>query len=100
VIGLDKNTLILAGVGAAVLGVLVLMAKKPGQGFVQSVGSTVGSAVVDLTDGVVSGVAETIGDKIGVPRTDKTACQLALEQGRTWDASFACPAGTFIGSFF
>lgn len=69
-------------------------------GFFQTVGSGVGNAAVDVADGIVSGVALNLGDRIGLPRTDKTACELALEDGRTWDASFACPASTFIKSFF
>lgn len=40
------------------------------------------------------------GELLGIPRTDETECEKALREGRTWDASFACPAGTFIGSIF
>ncbi|MBV6324359.1 hypothetical protein [Duganella violaceipulchra] len=40
------------------------------------------------------------GDLLGIPRTNETECEKALREGRTWDASFACPAGTFIGSVF
>lgn len=66
-------------------------------GFLQDLGEDIGGAAVDLVDGVVSGAAKNIGDIVGVPRTSKTECQLAMEQGRTWDASFACSAGTFLG---
>lgn len=59
-------------------------------------GAAVGSGVVNAGAGVVLG----IGDAVGIPRTDMTECQRALAEGRRWDASFACPAGTFIGSFF
>lgn len=45
-------------------------------------------------------VVNTVGDAIGLPRTNETECQKALREGRTWDASFACPAGTFLKSFF
>jgi hypothetical protein len=40
------------------------------------------------------------GDILGIPRTNETECEKALREGRTLDASFACPAGTFIGSIF
>lgn len=30
------------------------------------------------------------------PRTNETECDRALREGRTWDASFACPAARFI----
>lgn len=59
-------------------------------------GAAVGSGVVNAGAGVVLG----IGDAIGIPRTNLTECDKALLEGRTWDASFACPAGRFIGSFF
>lgn len=42
----------------------------------------------------------TIGDTIGVPRTNETECQKAQREGRTWDASFACPAGSFLSYVF
>lgn len=45
-----------------------------------------------------SGVVLGIGDALGVPRTDMTECERAIAEGRTLDASFACPAGTFVGS--
>lgn len=75
-------------------------AKGGSGGFYQTIGEGAGGAVVDLVDGAVAGVAYGVGDKLGVPRTEKTACQKALDEGRTLDASFACPAGTFIKSFF
>ena len=37
-----------------------------------------------------------VGDIIGVPRTDADECDKAMREGRTWDASFACPASTFL----
>jgi len=69
----------------------------PSTGFFQDVGTEAGEAVVDLVDGVVSGGALAIGDKIGIPRTDMTKCQIAIAEGRTWDASFDCPASDFLG---
>ena len=48
--------------------------------------------VGDAATGAVLGV----GDVLGVPRTDETECQAAMREGRSWDASFACPAGTYL----
>lgn len=48
--------------------------------------------VVDAASGVVIGA----GKAVGIPETDETECEKALREGRTWDASFACPAGTFL----
>ena len=59
-------------------------------------GQAVGGAVVDLADGIVSGVVVTVGEKVGIPATNQTECQKAKAEGRTWDASFACPAGDFL----
>lgn len=89
---IDARTL---GVGIGVaLGVallVVLVLKNAGK-----IGETVAKGVVDAGAGAVLGV----GDALGVPRTDATECERAIAEGRTWDASFACPAGTFLGSLF
>lgn len=94
------NKLLIVGAGLlAVLGIMYV--KKKGIGTVAAdVGAAVGGAVVDAVDGAVTGGVLAIGDKIGVPRTDETECQKALREGRTWDASFACDAGTFIKSWW
>ena len=55
-------------------------------------GAAVGSGVVNAGAGVVLGV----GDAVGLPRTDMDACQRAMAEGRTWDASFVCPAPVFL----
>jgi hypothetical protein len=89
--GEQKFMLIGAGVAALVL--LVLVKKK---GAAADAGAAVGAAAVDLAGGAVAGVAEGIGDQIGVPRTDMTECERAKAEGRKLDASFACPAGDFI----
>jgi hypothetical protein len=84
--------IIAAGAG---LGLLLPMLRNP-----QGAGFAIGSAAVDLVDGVVSGTVLTVGDAVGVPRTDETECQRAKREGRTWDASFACPAGDFLSYVF
>lgn len=99
---IDSGVLILGGVAAAsLLGVYLYGKTKTNSGgFFQTVGTGAGSAVIDLADGIVSGGAIAIGEKIGIPKTNKTECEKALEEGRMWDASFACPAGTFIKAWF
>lgn len=52
--------------------------------------------VIDYAGGQVI----DIGGMIGIPATNETECQKALREGRTWDASFACDAGTWLGSIF
>lgn len=74
-------------VGAVGLGALYLMRNQAADLAAGAVG-----AAADVGAGAVLGV----GDVLGVPRTNQTQCQADLKAGRLWDASFSCPAGTFI----
>lgn len=86
-----RTLLIIALVGAA--GYALYTVKKKGvAGAAADVGAAVGEAVVQVGVGAVEGV----GQAVGIPKTDMTECQKAIAEGRTWDASFSCPAGTFI----
>lgn len=67
----------------------------------------VGSRLPEMAEALPGVIADTgagliigTGDILGIPRTNETACQAAIREGRTWDASFACPAGTWIESLF
>jgi len=55
-------------------------------------GAAAGKAVGDLAGGAVVGLGKTVG----IPETNQDACAKAMAEGRVTDASFACPAGTFI----
>lgn len=87
-------TLVAAAALALVAMGLVLAKKKVGG--VQDVAAGAMGVLGDVASGTVLG----IGDAIGIPRTDMTECERAIAEGRTWDASFACPAKTFISSVF
>ncbi len=63
-------------------------------------GAEVGRATVDFADGVITGGVVGVGEAVGVPATNETDCQKAKREGRTWDASFACPAGDFLKYVF
>lgn len=67
-------------------GGLAGMASSAAQGAVEAVGAA----------GV--GVVKGIGSVLGVPDTSRTACEADIAAGRWWDASFSCPAGTFINT--
>lgn len=63
----------------------------------------VSGTIADVTRGVVGGAGDAAagvvigaGEAVGIPRTSEEACAEAIRAGRTWDASFACPAGTFL----
>jgi hypothetical protein len=81
--------------GAVAAGLLYMWARGPAKA-AQDVGQAVGGAVVGAVDGVLSGVVIGGGQVIGVPKTSMTKCQKAMAEGRTWDASFDCPAGTWL----
>lgn len=82
--------------GGAVLAALVWAATRGAK----QTGQDIGGAVVDLADGVVSGGVVAIGERVGIPATNMTECERAKAEGRTWDASFACPATDFIKYVF
>lgn len=71
-----------------------------GAWYLQSRLTNVAAGVVGAVADVGAGVAIGVGDVLGLPRTDLTECERAIAEGRTWDASFVCPAGTFIRSVF
>lgn len=88
------NRYTLAGVAVALAAVLILV-KKNG---IAGAGVVVGEAAAEAVGGAIAGGAQGIGDWFGIPRTDETECDKAIREGRYWDASFACPAGKFIGA--
>ncbi|MFC4932946.1 hypothetical protein [Massilia sp. GCM10023247] len=87
------NRYVIVGAVAG-LAVVLLLVKKNG---IAAVGAELGGAAVDMAGGVVAGAAQGVGDVLGIPRTNETECEKAMREGRYWDASFSCPAGTFIG---
>lgn len=82
---------IMIGAGLGLLAVVWIAYKG-----IKGTAAAVGSAAVDVVDGVIAGTVEGIGGAVGIPKTSQTECQKAKAEGRTWDASFACPAGEFI----
>lgn len=92
----DKKFM-LVGAGLAAIALYFFVKKKSAVADVgHALGSAAGEFIWGVTDGAVSEVVYGIGDAIGVPRTDETECQKAIREGRTWDASFACPAVDFL----
>ncbi len=93
----EHKFMLLGALVAAV--VLVAIVKKKGAAVdaAASAGEALGEIVVAAAGGAVAGVTYGVGDAIGVPRTNMTECERAIKEGRTWDASFACPASDFIG---
>lgn len=88
--GLNPTVLL---IGAGAVAVAVLLASRQAAA---ELGERAGGAAVDLVDGVIGGAVVGIGENIGVPATSETECERAIREGRTWDASFACPAKRFL----
>jgi hypothetical protein len=78
--------------GAAGLAFLLWVSAKG----TKDAGQQIGGAAVNLVDGIVSGGVIGAGELIGVPAPNLTECERAKLEGRTWDASFACPAKDFL----
>lgn len=98
-----KGDLIAVGVAAAIVAAALWYAKKKlgdagaaAQEILQDAWTASTDAAVAAGDAVIAKPAIAIGDVMGVPRTNETECQRAMREGRTWDSSFACDAGTFI----
>lgn len=91
----SRAVLIGLGLGVALVFALPLLARNA-----RGVGSTLGGAAVDFADGLFSESVNSVGEMIGVPRTEQTKCQADLAAGRYWDASFSCPAGDFLKGVF
>lgn len=60
----------------------------------KGIASDVSQFVVSTAEGVVIGVGKTVG----VPETDAKVCEQYIAAGEWWNASFYCPAGTFLKS--
>lgn len=76
----------------AVAGALLWAANRGAKG----TGESIGAAAVDVVDGVLTGAVVGVGERVGIPATNLTECERAKAEGRTLDASFACPAGDFL----
>lgn len=70
--------------------------KRNDQSWVGYMAEQTGAAVVDAVDGALSGAVYAVGDKVGIPRTEKSRGELAWERGDYLEASFYLPAGDFL----
>lgn len=59
-----------------------------------STGIAAGNIVVKTAEGTVIG----IGEAVGIPQTDAQLCEQYVNAGNWGQASFYCPAGTFLKS--
>lgn len=91
----------LYGAAAVVgLGVVYVLAKRVQLPSVGGVASDLARGAVDAANGAIVGGVKGIGAVFGVPDTSLSRCEADIAAGRTWDASFSCPASRFVGSVF
>lgn len=93
--GLTQKQMVMGGAAAA--GLLLAWVATRGA---RAVAQDTARGIVGIAEGTVTGVVVGIGEAIGVPPTRPTQCQADKAAGRTWDASFSCPAGDFIRYVF
>lgn len=79
------------GVGVALLALNALIGGR----LITSAASTVGRAPADAFYGITEGL-------LGLPdtRNTKSECEAARAAGNDWEASFICPATTWIKGLF
>lgn len=82
------------------IGVVVYMARKVQLPTAGGVASDFARGAVDAANGAFEGAVKGLGGVFGIPDTSMTQCERDIAAGRTWDASFSCPAKDFVGSFF
>lgn len=98
-----KDDVLIVGAGIIVALAAAWYAKKKLDGVIvgaKDLASDAADYVMDraeiVTNTLVVTPIEAIGAVVGIPKTNPTACQKAMAEGRTWDASFACPASDFL----
>lgn len=89
--------------GAIVAGYIILRPREAASGAV-GVAGDIASGAIEGAGSAIKNIVESTGDLIqttidavtGIPKTDEQKCKSALADGRSFDASLYCPAGTFI----
>lgn len=102
-----KTQILIMGAVVGGVALYVLARRKPGESLATTAGREIVGAAVDAVGGAASAVGDVaasgvvgIGSVFGIPETNQDQCSLDLAAGRTWDASFSCPASRFIGNAF
>lgn len=90
---LATDTKLIAMAAVAGLG-LIWWATRPGMA------EKGAAAVVGAVGNAAVGTVKGLGSLVGIPDTNMTQCQRDLAAGDYWNASFSCPAGTFLGSAY
>lgn len=76
-------------IGAALVGVY-LLSTKAGQELVAKITAGAVTTAAEAAEGAAAGVVLGIGDVVGVPRTNRQLCQIAIDSGNYLDATKYC----------
>lgn len=85
-------------IGAVVIGAAWWAISKLSGAASSAVNATADAVVgaAHVADSGVATVVTGIGSAVGLPTTNDSECAQLLREGKTWEASFKCPAGTFL----
>ncbi|MGH7886254.1 MAG: hypothetical protein ACREPG_00185 [Candidatus Binatia bacterium] len=63
---------------------------------VGKLGFRIGRTAITVVIDAATGAVIAIGESVGIPATDAAKCKEYVDAGDFWQASFYCPAGTFL----
>ncbi len=93
----STDTKLIAAVALAGLGLVWWITQRvSAAGGIGNLASGVASGAIQAVEGAAVGTVKGIGAVVGIPDTDAQTCRADLAAGRWWDASFSCPAGTYL----
>lgn len=95
-----KRALLYGAAAITGIGVVVFMARKVQLPTIGGIAGNLARGAVDAANGAFVGGVKGLGSVVGIPDTNMTQCQRDLAAGRSWEASFSCPAADYIGSIF
>jgi hypothetical protein len=84
----DQDKLILLGVGVLAF----FLAPK----IIGSVAKSAAETAVTVPGELFEGAVVGIGKQVGIPETNIDKCQAAIAANDMWEASFQCPAATYL----
>lgn len=96
---MTSNAKLIAAGLLAGAGVLWYLSRRVSSaGGIYGMAESAASGAIRAVEGVAVGTVKGIGSMVGIPDTNRSACDADVAAGRWWDASFSCPAGTFINT--
>ncbi len=96
---LSTDAKLIAAVALAGVGVLWWVSQRvASSGGIAGIAESAAAGAIRAAGDAAVGTVKGIGQAVGIPDTNRTKCEADIAAGRWWDASFSCPAGTFINT--